>query len=347
MNTCQVHELRQSGTYNGVPIHGTLIETHISWVILTPQWVFKIKKPISYPFLDFSTLAKRKHYCERELTLNSRLTHIYVDVIPIRKNNGYHLGEGKGEVIDYALRMKRLQGHKKMDEMIRKKRIGSTHIKKLAEKIAHFHQDAEIINTPFDLEETKNMFNDILIIKPWAEKHLDREYVDMIDIAVAKSDAFLENNSDHIQNRILKGFQRDCHGDLHAKNIFLYKDPVVFDCLEFNDRYRQIDVLNDVAFFCMDLESFGLWDYSRLFMDLYLEQFPCVSSLEDKNLFTYFKFYRANVRAKVNALRAMQASGGEREELCGKVREYLELMEGYGSRKLGVGSRKMVLTDDR
>jgi len=329
MKTEQVNKLLKSGTYNGLHIRGKLIETHISWVILTKSLAFKIKKPIKYPFLDFSTLEKRKFYCESELHLNRHLTDIYLDVIPIKYRDGFFLGKGKGDIVDYAVQMKRLQAPKKMDEMIRSNRITTTHINKLAEKISVFHRKAEIISTPFNLAQSKQIFNDILDILPWAKEHLDNRYSSLIKEAVSYSNSFLEQLKDHIEHRIQHGFKRDGHGDLHAKNIFLYKDPIIFDCIEFNDNYRQIDVLNEVAFFCMDLEAFGRWDLSRHFMERYVELFPCMNTSKDEQLFIYYKFYRASVRAKVNALRAIQASEEDSEEYAKEVTKYLDLMERY------------------
>ncbi|WP_420577718.1 hypothetical protein [Ekhidna sp.] len=329
METEQVNELMRSGEYDGLPIKGKLIETHISWVILTKKWAFKIKKPIRYPFLDFSTLAKRKFYCERELSLNRRLTNIYLDVIPIKYKDGFLLGEGKGEIVDYAVRMTRLQAPKKMDEMIRASRINARHIERLAQKTSQFHRETEVITTSFDLDQSKQIFNDILDVSDWAKEHLDSHYSTLIQEAVAFSDSFLEKFSNHIEHRIQHGFKRDCHGDLHAKNIFLYEDPIIFDCIEFNDDYRQIDVLNEVAFFCMDLEAFGRWDLSEIFMEKYVSSFPCMNGQEDEQLFLYYKFYRASVRAKVNALRAMQASEKDSKDYSMEVTSYLDLMEKY------------------
>ncbi|MEQ6120750.1 hypothetical protein [Reichenbachiella sp. MALMAid0571] len=329
MEAEQVSELLKSGRYDGAPIKGKLIETHISWVILTRNLAFKIKKPIKYPFLDFSTLEKRKFYCERELYLNRRLTNIYLDVISIRYKDGFFLGEIEGQIIDYAVRMKRLQAPKKMDEMIRSNRIKASHINKLAQKISDFHKTANVKTRPFDLGQSKQIFNDILDVTDWTSEHMDSRYTSRIKEAVSFSNSFLEQFKHHIQRRIQNGFKRDGHGDLHAKNIFLYKDPIIFDCIEFNDSYRQIDVLNEVAFFCMDLEAFGRWDLSEIFMEKYVALFPCMNSSKDEQLFVYYKFYRANVRAKVNVLRAMQASEEDSEEYAKEAMKYLDLMEKY------------------
>jgi aminoglycoside phosphotransferase family enzyme len=144
------------------------------------------------------------------------------------------------------------------------------------------------------------------------------------------SNSYLDLNEQFIANRVEEGFCRDCHGDLHSKNIFLYKDPIIFDCIEFNDDFRQIDVLNELAFFCMDLEAYERWDLSKQFMESYLELFPCMMGMKGEQLFKYFKCYRASVRAKVNTLRAMQADNEYDENKYNiEVKKYLKLMANY------------------
>jgi len=331
MDKYQINKLLRYGTYNGELLHGRLIETHISWVILTKQFVFKIKKKMQYSFLDFSTMNKRKFYCDRELLLNSRISDIYLDVLPIKQTgNNFRIGEGKGEIIDYTVRMKRLQTAKQMNHLLQKNFVSQNQMIVLAEKIAHFHQKADIIYTPFNITQAKNEFNDILSVVDWVKINLENRYADLIEKTVKKSNAFLEMNEKFIKNRVEEGFWRDGHGDLHSKNIFLYRDPVIFDCIEFNDTFRQIDVLNEVAFFCMDLEAFQRADLSRQFMKTYLEIFPCMREDREEQLFNYYKCYRANVRAKVNCLRAIQTNDeDETDKYLAEIRKYLELMDYY------------------
>lgn len=123
---------------------------------------------------------------------------------------------------------------------------------------------------------------------------------------------------------------RDVHGDLHSGNIFLYREPVLFDCIEFNDQYRQIDVLYEIAFLCMELEFFGKKSLSAYLLKQYLKRFPCVESPEDKKIFTYYKCLRANVRAKVIALHLRQTrSPIERQQQKTILKKYLEMIRIY------------------
>ena len=331
MDKYQINRLVKHGAYKGNLLNGKLIETHISWVILSKKFTFKIKKRMHYSFLNFSSLSKRKFYCERELILNRRISDIYLDVLPIKRvDDNLYIGEGKGKIIDYAVRMKRLQIAKQMNHLLQKKGVSKIQINVLAKKIADFHQGADIILTPFNKTRAKNEFNDILSVIDWIKINLANGYSELIEKNVRNSDNFLDQNEEFIKNRIKAGFWRDVHGDLHSKNIFLYKDPIIFDCIEFNDAFRQIDVLNEVAFFCMDLEAFKRVDLSKQFMKTYFEFFPCMKTRQEECLFTYYKTYRANVRAKVNALRAMQATEASViNKYIKEIKKYLNLMDQY------------------
>ena len=334
MDKSQINELIQCGTYKGEILKGKLIETHISWVILTKKFVFKIKKEMQYSFLNFSSLDKRRFYCERELLLNSRLSDIYLDVIPIKSDgNRLFIGMEQGKILDYAVRMKKLQTAKQMNHLLRSKRIRRAQINVIAKKIAQFHQDTDIIYTPFNKSRARIAFNDILSNVKWVKDNLGNDYADLVEKAVSNSNTFLGQNEKFIINRIVDGFWRDCHGDLHAKNIFLYKDPIIFDCIEFNDEFRQIDVLNEIAFFCMDLEAFQREDLSKQFIEAYLEIFPCMKSRKEEKLFAYYKCYRANVRAKVNVLRALQSRDKIKiNTYIIEIKKYLKLMDNYNNK---------------
>ena len=326
----QLSELVSKGIYLGKRLNGKLIETHISWVILTGTHVFKIKKPIRYSFLDFSTLEKRKYYCQKEVELNQRLSDIYLDVIPVSYKNGhYYLGEEKGELVEYAVRMKQLEASRRMDILLEENQLTPAVIKKLAEKVASFHREAEIISAPFSILVLQSEYNDLLSVRDWTKHSLGNEWAGIIRQAITMSDHFLTTHKKLFEQRVRKKFRRDVHGDLHARNIFIYEEPVIFDCIEFNDAFRRIDLLNEVAFFCMDLDAFGKEDFSRYFMKQYLAQLPCLENMQDRQLFIYYKSYRANVRAKVNALRAMQADDAEKLYYQQEVQKYLLLLKNY------------------
>src|SRR5665213_1232157 len=289
-----------------------LMETHISWVILCDQFVYKIKKPVHYSFVDFSTLALRLHYCNREIELNKRLTqNVYIEVLPVNEwQDKIIIGGKKGTIIDYAVKMHKLDTEKRMDKLLTQHVVTELDIKKLAEQIAFFHKNTTIIYQK-DLLDIREKFNDLEGEKEYLSKQLDSSFSAIIDRAVEFSNTFLNKNKTLIAKRLRDGFYRDCHGDLHSRNIFLLPDPVPFDCIEFNDDFRQIDVLNEVAFLCMDLDAFDRKDLSALFLEYYNHFFPTMKTANERDLFIYYKSYRANIRAKVSTLRAKSATRDE------------------------------------
>lgn len=307
MREAQIKTLATKGIFRGKVLHGAIEETHISWVILTGRFAFKIKKPLKFSFLDFSSLAKRKKYCEREVELNRRFSDIYLGVVPVRYTGGlWRLGRGVGRVVDFAVQMKRMQYLKRMDVMLQSGKVAMPHIISLAKAVAAFHARAEIIISSFNLAFARKAFNDIRVTRHFVAATLPKKYAAIVARSPAWSDAFLFRHKSRLQQRAEAGFKRDVHGDLHSGNIFLYRRPVIFDCIEFNDAYRQTDVLDEIAFFCMDLEANDQEAFSQKFTQEYSRYFPCFLQEEDRKIFTYFKCYRANVRAKVHALAAKQ-----------------------------------------
>jgi len=332
LETCDIKEIAGRFFYEGNVLRGKIEETHISWVMLTRQYAFKIKKPLKLSFLDFSTLALRKHFCEKELTLNSRFSEIYQAVMPIRRNgNQWIIGGAEGaDVIDYCVVMKRLATAKRMDNMIRSGSIDEGSIVNLSKQVAHFHGTAEKVFDPFDLNHTRKMFNDITSITAFASTKIASQLVAILRKAILQSERFLEDHSERMQQRIDHGLKRDLHGDLHCRNIFLYRKPVLFDCIEFTETYRRIDVLYEIAFLCMDLEAFHKKYLADIFVTEYKKHFPAFQQKEDYSLFLYFKALRANIRAKVQLMQTGQSgdhsSSAHREQEAGR---YLTLMNEY------------------
>jgi uncharacterized protein len=332
MTEKELQNLNSRGKFQNSSIKGSVEETHISWVIVAKSHVFKIKKPLKLSFLDFSTLTQRKKYCYRELKLNQRFSPIYLNVWPVRKRNDrWNIGGHGGEIMDYAVHMKRLISSKRMDKLLKKENVTAKHIRSLATVISSFHSGAKRVSNPFQPVEARNAFNDIDSIRSIAREHIGAEASGLISKSIAWSDAFVKAHARRIQERIENGFCRDVHGDLHSGNIFLYETPILFDCIEFNDRYRQIDLINEIAFFCMDLEAYGRSDLSRLFIKEYQQKLICFETEADQRLMEYYKCFRANVRAKVHALSANQASGDEDtfKMHVQALRKYLQLMKRY------------------
>lgn len=324
----EINKLIATGDFSVPCIDPVLVETHISWVIICSAFVFKIKKPIHYSFLDFSTPVLRRHFCEREIELNRRLAgDMYLEVVQVREASGKpSIGHPDGEIIDYAVKMRRMDRERQMDVLLRSRSVGKANVVQLARQIADFHKKTEVILDK-DILDVQEKFNDLAEERDFLTEslgHWSREYIDR---SVDQSDAFLSTNEELLSMRLEEGFVRDCHGDLHSRNIFLLPMPVIFDCIEFNDDYRQIDVLNEVAFLCMDLEAFGREDLSSVFVAAYNELLPAIRNEKERCLFTYYKGYRANVRAKVNSLRAREPE--QRKKALSETEKYLRLMQSY------------------
>ncbi len=331
MNKEAIDRLISDGVFPEETRERELVETHISWVILCDHFVYKIKKPLKYSFLDFSTPELRAHFCERELELNRRMSEdLYLGVLPVRMVNGaYEIGGEGGTTVDHALKMRKLDPGKQMDALLAKDRVRKSDIRSLAERIADFHKGARI-HYDKNVMAVQELFNDLGQEIIFLSRESGARWGDFIEQAIRKSDAYLEKHKKLLNDRLKSGFYRDVHGDLHTRNIFLLPRPQPFDCIEFNDDYRQIDILNEVAFLCMDLDALGRKDLSEAFMTHYNSLLPVMRNEEEQGLFRYYKGYRANVRAKVNSLRARSAQDDAARKIAvAEAGKYLALMISY------------------
>ncbi|NRB51841.1 MAG: phosphotransferase [Saprospiraceae bacterium] len=330
MTQAQVEQLAQSQAVKEGSSTFKLIETHISWLLLGPEHVLKIKKPVQYSFLDFSTIKNRKYYCQEEVRLNRRLSpSMYLGVIPIRAFGGKILtGDNDGEIIDYAVLMRRMDERKQMDLLLQKDQVSLDQIGQIAEQLAQFHLQAKQIKTPVKLEQIQTDFADVLNVKPQLQKLLGAKALHSLDKIVDSALSFLEEQAFQLYVRKMQGWTVDGHGDLHARNIFLLDGPVIFDCIEFGDHFREVDVLDELAFLCMDLNFYDCYDLEEHFLQVYLRHNPCMTGEIDRQLFLYYKLYRANVRFKVELLQAA-AQDQPKRQLVKRIRRYFELMKSY------------------
>jgi uncharacterized protein len=323
--------LAKEGVYKGKRLKGRIEETHISWVVLCKGVVFKIKKPIKLAFLDFSTLSKRKEMCYNELILNKRFTNIYQAVVPIRLINAkFVVGDSAGKIVDYAVQSRRLDTSRRMDNVLKINHVSPEDVLSLAKVVSMAHRKCPLVNTGFNLRQARKLFNDIRQESLYIFKNAGSFYESIIRKSFHWNNLFLKKHQNRLRERIAEGFKRDVHGDLHCGNIFTYRKPIVFDCIEFNESFRQIDVLYEVAFLCMDLEAYRKSRLAKMFISEYNRLFECISVPEDKKIFNYFKCLRANVRAKVHALGARQSdTENERTEHMAQAKKYLLLMKRY------------------
>jgi uncharacterized protein len=283
-----------------------LIETHISWVLLTGQFAYKIKKPVNFGFLDFSTLDKRRYYCQEELRLNQRLAKDwYLDVVPITGQPDHPKMDGKGAAIEYAVKMRQFPSAQTLRESAESGQFGVGEIDQITEMVADFHDGIEKAdaNSPYgESHDIQHWFDgNFDHIKPLLD---DKQQLLQLEAIKAWGHDEWANKALLMQQRKQQGYVRECHGDLHLGNMTLINGTVVlFDCIEFNPMLRWIDVISEVAFLVMDLVHLGYDGYAYRFLNRYLQHTGDYHGLA---LLRYYLAYRALVRAKVALLRVAQ-----------------------------------------
>jgi aminoglycoside phosphotransferase family enzyme/predicted kinase len=283
-----------------------VIETHISWVILTGPYAYKIKKAVNLGFLDFSTLEKRRFYCHEELRLNRRLApDLYEAVTSISGNPDDPRLDGGGPVIDYAVRMRQFPDGARLDQVSDRGGLTADHIDQIADDLAAFHRQAPQAGLDSVFGTAASIGDRMLQNFEQIEAHCgDAAVHDRLQPLRDWTRAKLHELRDDFELRRREGWIRECHGDLHLANMALIADRVViFDCLEFADDLRWIDPLSEAAFLYMDLEHRGHATLARRFLNQYLE---AANDYQALNLFRPYLVYRALVRAKVAAIAAHQ-----------------------------------------
>ncbi len=333
MTEAQLKLLIEQRHFPGKPDHVRCIETHASWVLLTDHFAYKLKKPIRYSFLDFSTLEKRKYYTEQELQLNRRLTtDVYLEVLPVWANEDKVQigGEVQGETINYALKMKQLDTSRQMDKLLEKNEVTLRQMEQLADQLADFHATTEKIEAPLRVEKLYEDFADLLKVQDFIAEQWDDATGAFLAQLVERVEAFLHAHEQRIRERSEQGFVVDGHGDLHSGNIFLLDEPVIFDCIEFNEAFRRVDMVDELAFLCLDLDYFEQPKLERHFLEHYLAKMPCIEREEDWQIYRYYKLYRANVRLKVACLKA-QPNGKFDDEGEQIAKHYVQLLERYAA----------------
>jgi aminoglycoside phosphotransferase family enzyme/gluconate kinase len=313
------------------PVEGVeLVETHISWVLLAGEYAYKIKKPVDLGFLDFSTLAKRRHFCEEELRLNRRLApQIYLGVVAITGSVDDPRVGATGEPIEYAVKMRRFAQEAQLDRVLARGQLKPAHVDALADELARFHGEIAVAGPGTPFGEPAAVY---------APMHENFEQIrPRVDAALHAPLAQLEQWTQAAHKRLASalaarkrdGFIRECHGDAHLANMALLDAEVVlFDCLEFNEDLRWIDVMSELAFAVMDLDDRGQPDFGWRLLNRYLEQTGDYAGLK---VLRFYQVYRALVRAKVAAIRLSQAGlrDEERAHALEQYRGYVELAERY------------------
>ncbi len=280
-----------------------IIQTHASYVFLTSKYVYKLKKPVDFGFLDFTTLEKRKHFCEREVALNSRLSSSYIGIISVINNGGSYAFEGEGEIVDYLVKMKRIPEKYFMKNLLAAGKISKKEINRIVSCIYRFYRRQK----PLKEISRHGRPQDIArILKQ--NRNLAQRFIGNTISSIAFetihlfSNKFLRINNIYLQKRIRDGFIKNCHGDLHLEHIIIRPHEIeIFDCIEFNDNFRFIDYACDIAFLSMDLDYHWRFDLSEHFLGAMLDK---MGDDDAGPLVDFYKCYRAYVRGKVGSIRA-------------------------------------------
>jgi uncharacterized protein len=291
-----------------------LIQTHASYVILTGNFAYKLKKPVNFGFLDYSTVEKRQHFCTEEIRLNQRgAKELYLELLPIaRQDDNYAFGN-TGEVVDYAVKMVQFPQSALLSNMFEAGTISNTEIEEMGRVVAEFHAHAQTSEYISSFGTTSRIRESIDDNYNQTKKYIGRAQTQaQYTETKAYTDRFLSEHAELFQERVSSGFIRECHGDLHLRNICRWHDKtLLFDCIEFNEPFRFVDTMYDVAFSVMDLEARGSKDLANRFLNTYVEQSGDWAGLQVLPLYLSRQAY---VRAKVTSFLLDDAGIADRDK---------------------------------
>ncbi|MBT5319223.1 MAG: AAA family ATPase, partial [Chloroflexi bacterium] len=280
-----------------------VIETHISHLFLTGEYAYKVKKPVNLGFVDYSTLDLRRRFTELEFELNRQISpDVFLGIEPVvaLPDGGFRVG-GEGNPVEFALKMRQLSANRTFSNLLENDEIGPGEIRDVALLVARFHSAADAMDADSPLGGVEAMrevtADNLSVMGRFVGVTSDED--DLDDVS-AYTSAFLDVNSDLLESRKAQGFVCDCHGDLHAGNLFLDHDGIhVIDRIEFNDRFRFIDVASDLAFLAMDLNHAGRGDLADVLIDSYVDE---TGDTGLPALLPFYVMHRSCVRCKVTSL---------------------------------------------
>jgi uncharacterized protein len=334
MNRKLLKSLLKATAYPEPTASVRLIETHVSHIFISDHYVYKVKKPVDFGFLNFTTLDRRRFYCEEEVRLNRRLCpDTYLGVVELRQTEQGGSFAAPGEVVDYAVKMKRLPEERMLSRLLDLGEVDAAQMRELALVIAAFHGRAA---TGPQIESYGRVS---ALRSNWEENfrqvaEFRGDTIPAPDLALLRGwvEGFLARNEELFRSRVAGGFIRECDGDLHSGNICMTEPICIFDCIEFNERFRCIDTAADIAFLLMDLEYAGRPDLCTPFLERYRE---ATGDSVPLPLLAFYQANRAFVRGKVLSLR-LKEPGVDREELSrvrDAARRYFRLARGYPLRE--------------
>ncbi len=321
--------LRRPDSYPDCPAQVRVVETHMSLVFLTDHHAYKLKKPVRYEFLDFSTVEARRRDCEEELRLNRRLApSVYLEVLPLTlAGQGLHLG-GQGHPVDWLVKMRRLPGSRMLDHLIRSGTATAGDVRPALALLARFYRSAPAALTDVQayLERLdKDVRNDA------AELAASRYGLPAERIAkvLDRQTALLAREPELFHQRVREGSIVEGHGDLRPEHICLEEAPVIIDCLEFNRDFRVLDCADDLAFLALECERLGSAALAHTVFDLYREM---SGDLVPERLVDFYKSSRACLRAKLALWHLRDGESADWAKWPAVARNYLALAEKYTGR---------------
>jgi aminoglycoside phosphotransferase family enzyme len=332
-----VKALLKPQAYPHKPQKIELVQTQMSFIFLAGEYVYKIKKPVKLGYLDYTTLEKRHFFCHQELELNRRLCpDVYLAVVPItmslrgakRRSNLLRI-EGQGEAIEYAVKMKQLPQDRMMDVLLPRSQVTLEMVARVAEKLVGFHQKAET-------NPKIAAFGRLDVIRQNCDENFAQteKYIGTSITAEEYqhiknyTDNFIDSNARLFDKRAREGKIRDCHGDLHAAHVCFTDDICIYDCIEFNDRFRYSDVASEIAFLAMDLDRYQQAGLSRHLVNTYV---GLSHDEELLKLLSFYKCYRAYVRGKVESFKLDDPyiPEDEKAKVLTAARSYFQLAKSY------------------
>jgi len=294
----KVDRLRQPQAYADRPDAVIVIETHMSWVFLEGHFAYKLKKPVREPFLDYSTLQLREHYCHEEVRLNRRLAPgVYQGVVPLTKDAGGQLQlDGKGEVVEWLVKMRRLHRDDMLDNVIRDRAPPEGQIRRIGEMLAAFYREQPAVGMSGEDYsrrcEAAVLLNQGLLSDPLLE--LPHDQINAVHAALLSVLRRARNQFAARAARIVEG-----HGDLRPEHICLETPPVIFDRLEFNREFRLLDPVDELSYLAMECERFGRAEIGGRVLDIYAEY---AGDQPPSMVREYYMAYRASLRARLSAM---------------------------------------------
>jgi aminoglycoside phosphotransferase family enzyme/predicted kinase len=326
--------LRRPATHPDRPKTVECIETHISWVFLSRQFAYKLKKPVKFDFLDFSTPELRRQACEAEVRLNRRLArHVYLGVEPIVRQDGRRpvlALSGNGTPVDWVVKMRRLPAERALDQLIRAGQISADEVRQIGLVLSTFFRHSPPLVLQSEVHRHRLLDHILANVAELANREhgLDASVVRRVHEAQRRL-ALLA--PDVFDDRVRDGRIVDGHGDLRPEHIYLVPHPTIIDCVEFSADLRQLDVLDELCFLAMECARLGAAWIGDQILAHYEE---ASGDHPPPMLVAFYKMYRACVRAKVATLRASQLTGDERQNALSTAGDYLAAADNY-SREMG------------